>query len=228
MRNLAKSSVVSALALLITSPAFPQSPTRIRGTITAVEKDKITVSVGGGEAITLNTSDKSSYSYVIPASLDDIKASDFIGAAVKGPSNALVAVEVALIPEDMRAGRIAFYEWDPLPDPTATNPSNVAATSMVNGVVSNAPQRAAKLTDTNMTNGLVSAVKGGASGRRLTVTYDDGRKSLSIALPRRAPVVRYVLADRSAATVGSAVFVKINPGNEVDLVTIGKGVIPPM
>ena len=136
----------------------------------------------------------------------------------------MVAVEVALIPEDMRAGRIPFYEWDPLPDPTATERSDVT----VNGSVSNASGPTAKLADTNMTNGLVAAVRSGGAGRRLTVTYDNGRKRLSNALPGGAPVVRYVLADRSALAVGSAVFIKINPGNEADLVTIGKGVPPPM
>jgi hypothetical protein len=224
MRNLAKTSTVTAVALLIALPAFAQSPTRVRGIITAVDGGRISVRERDGGAITLNTDGKTSYAYVVPSSIDDIKANDFIGAAVKGPSSSLVAVEVALIPEDMRAGRIAFYGWDPLPDPTMTKRSDVTVT----GSVSNASNRTVKLVDTNMTNGLVAAIRSGGVGRRLTITYDEGRKSLSIAVPQRAPVVRYVLADRSALAVGSAVFIKINPGNEADLVTIGKGVTPPM
>jgi hypothetical protein len=47
-------------------------------------------------------------------------------------------------------------------------------------------------------------------------------------VPPNAPIVRYVLADRSAVSVGSTVFIKINPGDLADLVTIGKGVTPPM
>jgi hypothetical protein len=224
MRILTSTSTVATVALLISLPAVAQSPTRVRGTVTAVDDGRITVKDYTGSAITLNTGGKTSYAYVVPSSLDDIKTNDFIGAAVKGPSSALVAVEVALIPEDMRAGRIAFYAWDPLPDPTATKSSDATVT----GNVSNALGQTARLADTNMTNGLVAAVRSGGAGRRLTVTYDHGRKSLSIAVPRRAPVVRYVLADRSALAVGSAVFIKINPGNEADLVTIGKGVTPPM
>ncbi len=30
----------------------------------------------------------------------------------------MVAVELVIIPESMRAGRISYYGWDPLPDPT--------------------------------------------------------------------------------------------------------------
>jgi hypothetical protein len=35
----------------------------------------------------------------------------------------MVAVELAIIPEDMQAGRISIYGWDPLPDPTALHAS---------------------------------------------------------------------------------------------------------
>ena len=42
------------------------------------------------------------------------------------------------------------------------------------------------------------------------------------------PIVRYVLADRSAAAIGSTVMIKTNPGDQADLVTVGKGVMPPM
>jgi hypothetical protein len=40
--------------------------------------------------------------------------------------------------------------------------------------------------------------------------------------------VRYVLADRSTAFIGSTVFIKTNPGDRAGLVTVGKGVTPPM
>ena len=89
-------------------------------------------------------------------------------------------------------------------------------------------QRFPKLTDTNMTNSIVSAENGSTAGRTLTVTYDGGSKSLHITVPPNAPIVRYVLADRSAAFIGSTVFIKTNPGDQARLVTIGKGVTPPM
>jgi hypothetical protein len=140
----------------------------------------------------------------------------------------MVAVELALIPENMRAGRISYYGWDPLPDPTAPRTSDTTSTSMTNGLVAEVSPETAKLTNTNMTNGLVTAQKRSAAGRTLTVTYDGGSKSFRITVPPNAPIVRYVLADRSAVSVGSTVFIKINPGDLADLVTIGKGVTPPM
>src|SRR4030095_597227 len=100
MRNLAKTSTVTTVVLLIALPALAQSLTRVRGIITAVDGGRITVRERDGGAVTLNTDGKTSYAYVVPSSINDIKANDFIGAAVKGPSSALVAVEVALIPED--------------------------------------------------------------------------------------------------------------------------------
>ena len=128
----------------------------------------------------------------------------------------------------MRAGRISLYDWDPLPDPTARHTSKMTATSMTNGLVSNISLGAQLLTNTDMTNGTVSAERASGSGVTLTVTYDGGSKSFRIAVPPDAPIVRYVLSDRSAVAVGSAVMIKTNPGDQAGLVTVGKGVTPPM
>jgi hypothetical protein len=124
----------------------------------------------------------------------------------------------------MRAGRISFYGWDPLPDPTAVQ----TARDTTNGLVSNVSPAPTKLTKTNMTNGVVSAEAGGESARALTITYADGSKSFRMTVPPNAPVVRYMLSDRSAVALGSAVMIKTNPGDQAGLVTIGKGVKPPM
>jgi hypothetical protein len=115
-----------------------------------------------------------------------------------------------------------------LPDPTARQTSDTTATSITNGLVSKVSPAAHKLTNTNMTNGIVSAEKGGAAGRALTVTYDGGSKSFRITVPPNAPITRYVLADRSAVAVESSVFIKTDPGDQAGLVTVGKGVTPPM
>jgi hypothetical protein len=217
-----------AAALLVMAPAFGQAPARVRGTITAIDDDSISVKQRDDRIFTLKTGPYTAYAYVVPSSLDAIKVNDFVGSAVKGPLNSMVAVELAIIPEDMRAGRISLYDWDPLPDPTAGHAPEMTATTMTNGLVSSVSPVASGLTNTNMTNGVVSAEKGSAGGLALTVTYDGGRKSLRITVPPSAPIVRYVLSDRSAATIGSTVMVKTNPGDQAGLVTVGKGVTPPM
>jgi hypothetical protein len=211
------SAVVSLLAI---ASAFAEAPARVRGTITAIDEGSMTVKARDGRIFMLKTGPDTMYACVVPSNLDEIKVNDFVGSAVKGPSTAMVAVELAIVPENMRAGRISLYGWDPLPDPTATK--------MTNGLVSNVSPAAPTLTNTNMTNGVVSAEKGDVAGRALTVTYDGGSKSFQITVPPNAPIVRYVLVDRSAVTIGSAVMIKTDPGDKAGLVTIGKGVIPPM
>jgi hypothetical protein len=140
----------------------------------------------------------------------------------------MVAVELVIIPEGMRAGRISYYGWDPLPDPEAKGTSSTTATRMTNGSVSKVSPTS--LTNTSMTNGTVSAEKGGAAGLALTVTYDGGGggKSFRISVPPTAPITRFEVADRSAVAIGSSVFIKTNPGNQAGLVAVGKGITPPM
>ena len=216
-----------AAALLVIAPACGQAPARVRGTITAIDDASITVKERDGRIFVLKTGPYTAYAYVVPSSLDAIKVNDFVGIAVKGPLGSFVAVELAIIPEDMQAGRISLYDWDPLPDPTARHTSDRTATSMTNGLVSKISSGPV-FTNTNMTNGIVSAEKVGAAGLTLTVTYDGGGKNFRIAVPPNAPIVRYVLSDRSAVAKGSAVMIKTNPGAQAGLVTVGKGVTPPM
>jgi hypothetical protein len=217
---------VLTVALLAAFPAFAEAPPRVRGVVTAVDNGSITVEQRDGRTVTLKTSAETAYAYVVPSSLDSIRVNDFVGTAVKGAPSAMVAVELVIIPEGMRAGRISYYGWDPLPDPDAKDTSGTTATRMTNGSVSKVSP--ASLTNTSMTNGTVSAEKGSAAGLTLTVTYDGGSKSFRISVPPTAPITRFVVADRSAVAIGSSVFIKTNPGNQAGLVAVGKGVKPPM
>jgi hypothetical protein len=218
----------AAFALLAATPAFAEAPPRVRGVAIGVNNDSITVKERDGNTVTLKTGADTAYAYVVPSSLDAIKVNDFVGTAVKGPMKSMVAVELVIIPESMRAGRISYYGWDPLPDPTVRQTSATTATSMTNGLVSNVSPAPRKLTNTDMTNGIVSAENGGAAGLTLTVSYDGGSKSFRITVPPAAPITRFEVADRSAVAIGSSVFIKTSPGNRAGLVTVGKGVTPPM
>ena len=200
--------LTAAVALLAAKPVFAEAPPRVRGVVTGVNDDSIAVKERDGSTVTLKTGADTAYAYVVPSSLDAIKVNDFVGTAVKGPTKSMVAVELVIIPESMRAGRISYYGWDPLPDPAAGQTSGTTATSM--------------------TNGIVSAENGGAAGLTLTVSYDGGGKSFRISVPPAAPITRFEVADRSAVAIGSSVFIKTNPGNQAGLVTVGKGVTPPM
>jgi hypothetical protein len=220
--------LTAAVALLAATPVFAEAPPRVRGVAIGVNNDSITVKERDGSTVTLTTGADTAYAYVVPSSLDAIKVNDFVGTAVKGPMKSMVAVELVIIPESMRAGRISYYAWDPLPDPAAGQTSSTTATDMTNGLVSNVSPAPGKLTNTSMTNGTVSAENGGAAGLTLTVSYDGGSKRFRITVPPNAPITRFEVADRSAVAIGSSVFIKMNPGNQAGLVTVGKGVTPPM
>jgi hypothetical protein len=217
--------LAAAFALLAASPALAEALPRVRGVVTGVNNGSITVKERDGRVVTLKTGADTAYANVVPSSLDAIQVNDFVGTAVKGPPSSMVAVELVIIPESMRAGRISYYGWDPLPDPDAKDTSSTTATRMTNGSVSKVSP--ASLTNTSMTNRTVSAEKGGA-GLTLTVTYDGGSKSFRISVPPTAPITRFEVADRSAVAIGSSVFIKTNPGNQAGLVAVGKGVTPPM
>jgi hypothetical protein len=219
--------LIAAVALLVATPAFAEAPPRVRGVAIGVNHDSITVKERDGSTVTLTTGADTAYAYVVPSSLGAIKVNDFVGTAVKGPMKSMVAVELVIVPESMRAGRISYYGWDALPDPTVRHTSDATATSMTNGLVSNVSP-APQLTNTNMINGIVSAENGGAAGLTLTVSYDGGSKSFRIAVPPTVPITRFEVSDRSAVAIGSSVFIKTNPGNQAALVTVGKGVTPPM
>ena len=95
-----------AVALLAASPALADAPPRVRGIVTAAGNGSITVRQRDGQMVTLKAGADTAYAYVVPASLGAIGVNDFVGTAVKGPIKSMVAVELVIIPESMRAGRI--------------------------------------------------------------------------------------------------------------------------
>ena len=98
--------LTAVVALLAATPAFADAPPRVRGVAIGVDNDSITVKERDGSTVTLKTGADTAYAYVVPSSLDAIKVNDFVGTAVKGPMKSMVAVELVIIPESMRAGRI--------------------------------------------------------------------------------------------------------------------------
>jgi hypothetical protein len=221
-------ATTSVAALLATAPAFADSlPARLRGTITAIDESGITLGERDGRTFRLATGAGTAYADVVPSSLDEIKANDYIGSAVKGPRDHLIAVEIVLVPQKMQAGRIGYYAWDPLPDTSGIQSSGVTDTTMTNGVVSAVSTATPALTNTTMTNGTVVGGHDVAAGRTLTVNL-VGDQPANILVSSTAPVVRFVPSSRSTVSVGSAVVVWTQPGSLARLVAVGKGVTPPM
>lgn len=101
------------LAFFVAATATAQ--TRVRGTITAVGPDSITVD--GKEPITL--SDKTEIVFAQPIALSEIKPGDFLGVtSVRRPDGTLTAYEVRRFPKPLNPGHRPLDGRD---DQTMTN-----------------------------------------------------------------------------------------------------------
>jgi hypothetical protein len=118
-------SVFFVALLIAASAALAQ--TRVRGTITAVDGNAITVD--SKERITLN--EKTEIVFTKPIALADIKPGDFLGVtSQKRPDGTLMAHEVRRFPKPVNPGHRPFDGRD---DQTMTNASVEAAVSATSG-----------------------------------------------------------------------------------------------
>src|SRR5829696_4936807 len=112
-------SKLALLLLLAAATAAAQAPTpqstRVRGKITAVQGDAITVD----EKIEVRVGDKTEIVFTQPIALADIKAGDFLGVtSTRGGDGALTAYEVRRFPKPLNPGHRPFDGRD---DQTMTN-----------------------------------------------------------------------------------------------------------
>src|SRR4026207_2417510 len=81
----------------------PPTPTRVRGTIEAVDGDVLAVKSRGGEDVRLHMTGTTNNVGIPKLALSDIKVGSFIGTTtVPGPDGSQNAVEVHVFPEAMR------------------------------------------------------------------------------------------------------------------------------
>lgn len=129
----------------------PPSPSRIRGTIEAVDGDVIAVKSRGGEDVKLHMTGDTRIVGITKISLADVKVGSFIGTTtVPGPGGSQNAVEVHVFPEDMRGTGEGSRPWDLRPNST-------------------------------MTNATVSESVAGNDGQTLLVKYKDGEKKVVVS-----------------------------------------------
>src|SRR5438552_10972886 len=108
-------SKLTLLLVLAAATAAAQAPTRVRGKITAVQGDVITVD----QKTQVRLSDKTEIVYTQPIALADIKPGDFLGVtSTKGADGALTATEVRRFPKPLNPGHRPFDGRD---DQTMTN-----------------------------------------------------------------------------------------------------------
>jgi hypothetical protein len=117
-------SVIVLLATFaLASAAQAQTSMRVRGTITAVEGDVLSVKSRDGKELKLHMTDKTTVAAAKALTLSDLKKGDYVGATTrKSPDGALVAREVHTIARTVREGH---GPWDLEPGAMMTN-ANVA------------------------------------------------------------------------------------------------------
>ena len=104
-----------------------QAQTRVRGTITAVDGDTLTVE--GKERVAL--SDKTEIVFTQPIALSEIKPGDFLGVtSVRRPDGTLSAIEVRRFPKPVNPGHRPFDGRD---DQTMTNAAVGAVVQSASG-----------------------------------------------------------------------------------------------
>ena len=122
--HLSRFLIVLALAL---GTAEAQAPSRVRGTITAVDGNAITVD--GKERVSLG--EKTEIVFTQPVALADIKPGDFLGVtSVKHADGKLIAYEVRRFPKPLNPGHRPFDGRD---DQTMTNASVGAVVQSASG-----------------------------------------------------------------------------------------------
>ena len=217
-----------AATTALSTAALAATPERVRGTVTAVSADTVTVHTAAGADQSVALGGTTRYQKVVRANLSQVEPGSYIGAATKEVGGKLVALEVLVFPPAMKGAGEGHYGWDRIPDTTL--PGGASASSMMTNGTVTAANATAGTANTTMTNGSVSAAEAKGGTKQLTVTYKDGQQS--ILVPPTAPIVGFAPGALSDVTQGKTVFiVASNDGGKLtaNSVSVGtEGVNPPM
>jgi hypothetical protein len=130
--------------------AHAQTPLRVRGLITAVDGNVLSVKNRDGRDLKMELTDKATVAVPHAVKLSDIKPGDGVGSTTRpGPGDTLTALEVHVFPANMPVPNEGHRPWDLEPG------------SM-------------------MTNARVTAVVQSTNGRELTLTYKDGSQKILV------------------------------------------------
>lgn len=145
-------SLAAFVMLLAADAALAQNaaPTRLRGSIAAIDGKTATIATREGASVNVNLADNWAAVLVVPTALSEVKAGSFVGiASLKGADGVQNALEVLVFPEAARGSNEGHYPWDLQPE------------SM-------------------MTNATVATVAAGGDGQTLTLNYKDGTQSIRV------------------------------------------------
>lgn len=183
-----------------------EQPERVRGTLMAVEGDRLSVETRAGDTVALRRKEGSGIFVVTPAALEDIEAGDFVGLTSIEAGGRSVALEVHLFAEDLRGLGEGRFPWDLVDEPNM------------------------------MTNATVAEIAAVGEDRVLDLTWAEGEgesaAAASVFVPFETPIVRIAQTGTPDMLVpGRAVFLMIEASDSGPLAVatvIGEGVDPPM
>lgn len=122
--------ILAGAMALAAAPTEAQKPMRIRGTITGVSGDVLSLKTRDGKDLKLRMTAKTTVAAAKSIKLTDLKKGDYVGSTtVKNADGVLVAREVHRIPRTVKEGH---GPWDLLPGSMMTN-ANVASVADVGG-----------------------------------------------------------------------------------------------
>jgi hypothetical protein len=113
------------------APAQNAPPTRLRGTISAIDGKTVTIATREGTSVDVKLADNWGVALVSKITASEIKQGSFVGIASTGTDNDRTALEVLVFPEAARGTGEGHYPWDLKPQSMMTNATvaTVAAAS---------------------------------------------------------------------------------------------------
>jgi hypothetical protein len=159
-------SILGITAGLSAIAVAAPEPERVRGTVSAISANELTVNTAsGGIAMMLGGDTK--YVKVVRSDLDHIDTGSFIGTATKSVGDKQVALEVVVFPPSMKGAGEGHYAWDRLPDTTLSGGARTSST---------------------MTNGNVTAVTQGGSAASVNSNHDQWQRRDCLGEGRRQAI----------------------------------------
>ncbi len=145
-------AIAASVGAFLFASTFAQSPgpTRVRGTITAIDGNTLSVKSREGQDLKIDLAPNVTFAYMKKVELADIKPGTPLGTtAVKGNDGKLVARELHVFNPDRPIPNEGHRPWDLEPEST-------------------------------MTNAMVTAMVQANTGRELTLTYKGGEQRVIV------------------------------------------------
>jgi hypothetical protein len=230
MKRLYRLTIVFTAGLsvaAIAASAAPQ-PERLRGIVTAVSANEVTVHTATGD-VSMSVSGDTKYLTTVHADVKSITADSYIGVATKDVGGKQVALDIIIFPPAMKGAAEGHFGWDRMPDTTLAGGANTAS-SMTNGSVAAVALGGTATTNSSMTNGSVATASESGGAKQLTITYKGGEQK--VLVPPTASIVTMQFGGVSDIKPGVGVFVNaVADGGKTaaGLIIVGTpGAVPPI